>query len=95
MLSDAIMFASGLVLLIAGLVVLTTAARGELSHRSVSAMLIGSAGAWCMAQALLPHQPHRLADLLLPAGAAIWICGATWRRRGHPMRRSRDWNDRS
>jgi len=97
--SDAVLICSGVVLLLAGLAVLGAADRGECSHSTASALLIGAAGGWCIAQALEPHTPRAWGDLLLPAGVALWVAGALLQRyrtqrphAGRPMRRASDWH---
>lgn len=75
---DLILILCGLVMLLAAMLVLHVSHAAELSMRSVSALLIGAGGAWCIARAFL-GPPAALPDLLLPLGVAIWIAGALWR----------------
>lgn len=91
MFSDVILVACGLVLFLTGVLVLTNSHTAEVSTRSVAALLFSLAGLWCMARvAMAPPVP--LGDLALPIGVSIWLLGALWRRRGHPMRRVSDWS---
>lgn len=92
MLSSLVLAACGLVLVLASKLVLQGRHRGDLSARAVSALLVGAAGAWCLARALA-GPPVPWPDLLLPVGVALWIGGAMWRRRGAPMRRRSDWSE--
>jgi len=90
MFSSLILIACGVVLLIAGLLVLTNSHTAEVSARSVAALLFSAAGLWCVSRALT-EPPPPWGDLALPLGVSIWVVRALWCRRGRLMRRTADW----
>lgn len=68
----------GAVMLLAAKVVLHACRAREISLRSLAAILIGLAGAWYVAQALM-GDPVSLRELLLPSAVVLYIA-AVWRR---------------
>lgn len=91
MLEAVFQVAGGLVLLLAAKAVILTSGRLELSIRTIAAAFIALAGGHFVAAPFAPHcEAAPVADLLLLAGAVLWIGNATWRHRGQPMRRATD-----
>lgn len=68
----------GAVMLLAALLVLHACRAFEISLRSVAAILVGLAGAWYVAQAMMVD-PVSLRELLLPVAIVLYIA-ALWRK---------------
>ena len=68
----------GAVMLLAAMLVLHACRAFEISLRSLAAILVGMAGAWYVAQAVMVD-PVPLRELLLPVAVVLYIA-ALWRK---------------
>jgi hypothetical protein len=77
------MAASGLVIVIASVIVLTLSRRAEVSVRSLAMALVGAGGALLFADAFPGDQvPNWLHAVTLPPGVALWCLYALLQHRG-------------
>jgi len=87
---SAVQLLSGIVILLASLMVLKVGAKGEMSLRAVAAMLVGIGGAVMIGSALTANPVPHWCTAILPLGVALWIVHAARRHKGVPMRRVTD-----
>jgi len=87
---SAVQLLSGIVILLAALMVLKVSGKGELSLRAIAAMLVGIGGAVMIGDALTVTPVPQWCTALLPLGVALWIVHAARRHKGVPMRRVTD-----